>query len=134
MARRAGYEVLGLPDITMQHHVGKRSMCVAVRSIAVHAPFRSCYLVRNALLLARKPHLGQRWRMHFVCRAFGHLMLLTFLVPGGGQRLAWMLRSFRDGVLGCGGLLGGPDCMATPHTLVRVRAARCPGWSNCLIC
>jgi rhamnosyltransferase len=106
-ARRAGYEVMGLPDITMTHRLGEGCVRVAGRQISVHTPTRSYYLVRNALLFARKPHLTLRWRAHLVYRAAGHLGLFSVLLPKRMERLRW--------VLGRGGRVGGPDGLGRAH-------------------
>jgi rhamnosyltransferase len=114
-ARRAGYEVMGLPDITMTHRLGEGCVRVAGRQISVHTPTRSYYLVRNALLFARKPHLTLRWRAHLVYRAAGHLGLFSVLLPKRMERLRWMLLGVWHGVLGRAGRVGGPDGLGRAH-------------------
>jgi rhamnosyltransferase len=114
-ARTAGYEVVGLPDVTMLHRLGECSMRVAGRDISVHSPMRSYYLVRNALLFARKPHLTLRWRVHLIYRAAGHVGLFSVLLPRRVERLRWMLLGAWHGVLGRAGRVGGPDGLGRAH-------------------
>jgi rhamnosyltransferase len=106
-ARAAGYEVFGLPDVTMNHTIGEASVRVAGRSLAVHTPVRSYYLVRNALLFARKPHLSLRWRLHLIYRAVGHLVLFSLFFPKRLERIRWMALGVWDGLAGRAGRLGG---------------------------
>ncbi len=118
-ARSAGYEVIGLPDVVMPHRIGESSMDIAGRRIFVHTPIRSYYLVRNALLFARKAHLSWRWRTHLLYRAAGHAVLFSFVLPHASKRFIWMLRGLKDGLLGRGGRCGGPDGLG-----VRQRSTR----------
>lgn len=117
-ARKAGYEVVGLPDVTMSHRLGEGQVRVAGRDISVHTPMRSYYLVRNALLFARKAHLNWRWRAHLVYRAVGHLALFSLLLPDRLERTRWMLLGALDGVLGRSGRLGGKDGLGRSHRKV----------------
>ncbi len=114
-ARSAGYEVVGLSDVTMLHRLGECSMRVAGREISVHTPMRSYYLVRNALLFARKPHLSWRWRAHLVYRAAGHLAMFSVLFPDRAERTRWMLVGAWHGLLGRGGRVGGKDGLGRTH-------------------
>jgi rhamnosyltransferase len=114
-ARKASYEVVGLPDVTMLHRLGDCSMRVAGRDISVHSPMRSYYLVRNALLFARKPHLSLRWRLHLVYRAAGHIALFSVLLPRRVERFRWMLLGVWHGTRGRSGRVGGPDGLGRSH-------------------
>lgn len=108
-ARAAGYKVFGISDAKMRHTIGTGAFKIFGRLIMVHAPIRHYYLIRNALLFARKPYLDWRWRAHLVYRAVAQLMLFTVLCPRRIERLGWMLRGLMDGLLGRGGRLAGSN-------------------------
>ena len=115
-ARAAGYKVFGISDAKMRHTIGTGAFKIFGRLIVVHAPIRHYYLIRNALLFARKPYLDWRWRVHLVYRAVAQIMLFSVLRPQRIERLRWMLRGLMDGLLGRGGRLvhGASDRIQTP--------------------
>jgi rhamnosyltransferase len=123
-ARSTGYEVVGLPDVTMLHRLGECSMRVAGREVSVHTPTRSYYLVRNALLFARKAHLSWRWRAHLVYRAAGHVALFSMLLPNRVERTKWMLLGGWHGLIGRSGRLGGQDGLGRARRQELAHSAR----------
>lgn len=108
-ARAAGFKVYGIPAARMTHRIGTGSFKLLGRMIVVHPPIRHYYLIRNALLFARKPYLSGRWRMHLVYRALAQILLFVVLSPKRAERTRWMMRGLFDGLRGRGGRLGGPS-------------------------
>jgi rhamnosyltransferase len=122
-ARSTGWKVFGVADARMHHTIGDRAVKLFGRVIAIHNPVRHYYLIRNALLFARKPYLTWRWRTHLVYRVAGQFVIFGLLCPQRLRRLGWMLRGALDGVLGIDGRLGGPSGLGRPW---RARLAGAP--------
>jgi len=108
-ARVLGWQVFGVADARMHHSMGERAVRLFGRVIAIHSPVRHYYLMRNALLFARKPYLPSRWRLHLIYRVLGQFVLFGLLVPHRIERLHWMLLGVWDGARGVVGRLGGVD-------------------------
>jgi rhamnosyltransferase len=120
-ARALGWQVFGVADARMHHTIGERVVRLFGRAIAIHSPVRHYYLMRNALLFARKPYLPSRWRLHLVYRVLGQLVLFGLLIPDRIERLHWMLRGVWDGVRGVVGRLGGVDGLGVIRRSFRPR-------------
>lgn len=120
-ARAGGWKVFGVPAAHMHHTIGERTIRLLGRVIAVHKPERQYYLIRNALLFARKPYLPLNWRAHLVYRAVTQLAMFSLLTSPRGKRVRWMARGFWDGLRGHGGRLDrGTVFVPTPRaTLLR---------------
>ena len=116
-ARAQGFELHGVPAAHMQHSIGEGVLRVLGRRLPVHAPQRQYYLVRNALLFARKRRVPVRWRLHLLIRAFAHFAIFSTLCPPRLQRLRWLGRGLWDGMAGRGGKLPGPDPEAQQQPL-----------------
>lgn len=107
-ARARGWKVFGVPLARMHHRIGEATLTVFGRTIPAHSPQRQYYLIRNALLFARKPYLPLNWRVHLVYRAVTQVAMFGLLCAPRLSRLRWLLRGFWDGLLGRRGRLGGP--------------------------
>lgn len=114
-ARSLGWKLFGVADAHMRHTIGDRILRILGRSIPVHSPARNYYLVRNALLVARKPYLTWRWRAHLAYRIVGQLVLFTVFFPDRPARIRCMVRGFADGLLGRGGRLGAAGPQDAPY-------------------
>jgi rhamnosyltransferase len=106
-ARARGWKVFGVPSARMLHTIGDATLTVLGRTIPVHSPQRQYYLIRNALLFAREAYLPLNWRAHLVYRAVTQVVMFGLLCSPRLTRLRWLVRGFRDGVLGRRGRLGG---------------------------
>lgn len=116
-ARAKGFELHGVPASHMEHSIGEGVLRVLGRRLPVHAPQRQYYLVRNALLFARKRQVPMRWRLHLLLRAFAHFAIFSTLCPPRLQRLRWLGRGLWDGMAGRSGKLPGPDPEAQQQPL-----------------
>ena len=107
-ARTHGWKVYGVTDALMTHTLGDDALNVMGRKIPVHSPQRQYYLLRNAVLLARMPHVSWQWRLHLVYRLTAQLVLFGTFCRPRLQRLRWMLQGIWDGLLGRRGRTPGP--------------------------
>lgn len=122
-ARARGWKLFGVPSARMHHTIGEATLTVLGRTIPVHSPQRQYYLIRNALLFARKPYLPLNWRVHLIYRAVTQVAMFGLLCAPRIDRLRWLLRGFRDGLLGRCGRLGVP--LGT-RSRISTRAIRTP--------
>ena len=102
-ARARGWRVIGLPSVRMTHALGDEVRLVFGRQVLVHRPRRQYYLIRNALLLARRRSLPRHWRLHLLGRALRQFVGHTLLCAPRATRFRWMLRGLVDGLAGRGG-------------------------------
>jgi rhamnosyltransferase len=102
-ARQRGWQVIGVPAVRMTHELGNEVRQVYGRNVVVHAPRRQYYLVRNALLLARRPSLPACWRRHLLRCVLRQFVGYTLLCAPRLSRLDAMLRGLVDGLAGRAG-------------------------------
>jgi rhamnosyltransferase len=95
-ARIAGYRSFLSPSATVDHRLGTGTTGLGSRRIAVHAPIRNYYWVRNALWLARQPSTPPAWRLYFLSRSLGFLVAYTTLVDKRILRLQLICRGMWD--------------------------------------
>jgi len=105
-ARAAGYTAFISPTAVVDHHLGNGTVKVGRRQIAVHAPVRNYYWVRNALWLARQAYTPPAWRFYFYSRSLAFLAAYTLLVDRKALRLQLMSRGIRDSFSGRLGRIG----------------------------
>ncbi|HEY4531375.1 MAG TPA: glycosyltransferase family 2 protein [Luteimonas sp.] len=104
-ARQAGYRLFGVCDARMQHCIGDslmRSRWVPT-GVLVHGPARLYYMMRNRLLLYRRPHVPRTWVAQDMLRLCGKLVRMSLLVRPRGRNLRAMTAGLRDGLLGRSG-------------------------------
>jgi rhamnosyltransferase len=102
-ARARGYALFGVPSVRMVHRLGHGSVSFRGRKVPLHAPFRHYYMVRNALLLARKRGTPLMWRLHLVYRTVWLFVAFACIADARWRRMKWMVRGLVDGLLNRGG-------------------------------
>jgi rhamnosyltransferase len=103
-----GWKVFGITDALMSHTLGDETLAVFGHKVPVHAPERQYYLLRNAVLLARMPHVPWRWRIHLAYRVAAQIALFGLFCAPRLQRAGWMLRGIWDALWTRRGRLHGP--------------------------
>lgn len=89
----------------MEHQLGAGWLKLGSRSIAIHAPVRNYFWVRNALVLARREYVKPAWRIHLAIRALLFLLVYPLVADQGWQRLQLIIRGLWDGIRDRGGPL-----------------------------
>lgn len=107
-----GYALAGVPAARLQHRLGERTLRVwwlRWRELPAHPPLRYYYIVRNSLLVWRRPHAGWRWRSADA-KQWLHIVLFFGLL-GSDRRdiLPMMWRGLCDGLRGRSGRLPSAD-------------------------
>jgi rhamnosyltransferase len=95
-ARIAGYKSFLSPSATVDHRLGTGTTGLGSRRIAVHAPTRNYFWVRNALWLARQHITPLAWKLYFISRSLGFLVAYTTLVDKRTLRLQLICRGMWD--------------------------------------
>lgn len=99
-ARAAGFGSFISPRAVVDHRLGAGTLHVGFRRIAVHAPIRNYYWVRNALWLARRCYTPWAWRLYFISRSLGFLLLYPLFAGERATRFRLILQGIRDGLRG----------------------------------
>jgi rhamnosyltransferase len=103
-----GFALAGVPAARLQHRLGERTVRVwwlRWRELPAHRPLRYYYIVRNSLLLWRRPHAGWRWRSADI-KQWLHITLFFGLLASGRREILPMVwRGLRDGLRGRTGRL-----------------------------
>lgn len=102
-ARSLGFEVFGVPAAEMSHSIGNGVLHILGRRLPVHSPARQYYLVRNALLFARKPYLPVRWRLHLLFRAAAQFTIFSCFCAPRLERVRWLGLGLWHGIRGQSG-------------------------------
>lgn len=98
-----GYKLYGVGSARLEHSVGDGSILIkgagVRRRIAVHPPERNYLLLRNSLLLWRRPYAPWPWILHDVRRVAALMLFHVLFVPPRWVRLKFILGALRDQLL-----------------------------------
>jgi rhamnosyltransferase len=101
-ARACGFMLAGVSSAVLQHRLGEYTLRVwwmRWRQVPAHRPFRYYYIVRNSVLVWRRPYAGWRWRTADIKQCLHIVLFFGFLSEARSQNLPPMLRGLRDGLL-----------------------------------
>lgn len=108
-AKRAGLSLHGICDAQMAHSIGEELLASRVKQdgVIVHKPFRLYFIMRNRVLLYRRGYTPRVWIAQDVPRLVLKFIGNALFLPARWQRLVFMCKGLRDGVVGrTGGLPG----------------------------
>jgi rhamnosyltransferase len=98
-ARCAGFSVLGLPWLTMQHSLGDEPVSVMGRRFAMHSAFRHYFLFRNALaLILYRRYMPLSWKLAELAKFPVRLVLYPLLSKDHVGQLKMISRGVIDGM------------------------------------
>jgi rhamnosyltransferase len=98
-ARRAGFSVLGLPWLTMQHSLGDEPASLMGRRFAMHSPFRHYFLFRNALaLILYRRYMPLSWKLAELIKFPVRIVLYPLLSEHPVEQLKMIGRGIMDGM------------------------------------
>lgn len=97
-----GYALFGVCAARMQHHHGaeRRRLPGVSRGIVVHPPARLFYMMRNRVLLYRRPYTPKRWIAQDLPRVVVKLLLFSLLVAPRRANVRSMISGLRAGIRG----------------------------------
>ena len=116
-ARSYGYRAFGVPAARMQHRLGEATIRFWLgrwRHLPWYRPERHYYVFRNSLVLYWRPGMPRAWRVNDALRLLALAILYPLLAQPRLERLAWIARGIRDGLLGRKGPITPPAAGATP--------------------
>jgi rhamnosyltransferase len=73
------------------------------RNVAHHSPFRYYYILRNSLLMQRRPYMPIKWRVAELIRCCRVVCFYGLFAPQRGVCLRMMWRGIADGLRGVSG-------------------------------
>lgn len=122
-ARAAGYVVLGVPSVLLEHQLGDSVTSVwffGKRHVMYHSPLRDYYMFRNTILMLSDVPIPWGWRMYLSWRLV--MFAGYFLIFAGDRflRLRRMTQGLIHGLLGRSGKLDVATgrCHDLPETLL----------------
>lgn len=102
-ARTAGFTHFCVPTATLSHTIGDEVVDLGARTLPLHTPLRTYLVVRNHLLLWRKPAVPRLWLLSDALQVMKKVAGLLVLAPQRAQRLRAVGRGIAHGLRGRGG-------------------------------
>ncbi len=102
-AMRAGYTLHGIGDARMGHSIGDALRALPFGASFVHSPRRLYYMMRNRILLYRRPATPRVWVAQDIPRALFKLLRFSLFVEPRGRNARAMLQGIGDGLRGRSG-------------------------------
>lgn len=98
-----GYRLAGAPGAILSHSLGERAVRVwwnGWKHLPAHHPFRYYYIVRNCILMCRRPSVTWRWRTADVRQTIGVILIFGIAASARSSNLRMIMRGLVDGLLG----------------------------------
>ena len=105
-ARRRGYSCYVACTAIMRHRLGAgdvRYWLGRWRYAPTHSPMRHYYMLRNTLLLSRRPYVPLAWTLHQLVNTMALITVSLLFLPQRLNRLFISLRALWDGLRGHAG-------------------------------
>ena len=102
-ARQQGWSLLGACDAELAHSVGDQVVHLAGRALYRHGPLRQYYIMRNRILLYRRPYSPRGWVIQDFLRMLLKVVLFGIVFPPRLSNLRMMAYGVRDGLRGRSG-------------------------------
>lgn len=100
-ARQHGYMTYLACGIVLAHRLGEKIVRYWFgrwRAFPTHSPMRHYYMLRNTILLARRPHVPKAWLFGTFSELLPILAAAFLLLPQRGKRLRLIFRAVYDGL------------------------------------
>ena len=101
-ARAKGYRMYGVAGARIDQQFGEQTLTPKVAGLkgrlALYPPQRNYFLLRNSIILWRRPYATWRWIAYDIRRTFLFLLYYLLFVPPRWTRLKWMWRAVREGI------------------------------------
>lgn len=102
-ARAMGFALYGVCDAVMEHSVGDDVIQIGGWAIHRHGPLRQYYIMRNRILLYRRPYSPRAWVVQDFFRMLFKFALFSLLFSPRRKNVGMMLKGIRDGLKGRSG-------------------------------
>lgn len=107
-ARSRGYSSYVACKAVMRHRLGNGAVRYWLgrwRHAPIHSPVRHYYMLRNTLLLSRRPYVPLAWTMHQLANTLALIAVSLLFLPRRLNRLVISLRALWHGLSGRSGPL-----------------------------
>lgn len=102
-ARAKGFALYGVCDAVMEHSVGDDVIQIGGRVIHRHGPLRQYYIMRNRILLYRRPYSPRGWVAQDFFRMLFKFAVFSLFFSPRRKNISMMLKGIRDGLKGRSG-------------------------------
>jgi rhamnosyltransferase len=105
-AKSRGYTAFGVCGAVMEHSLGAYSIPVRLfreHMVPVHSPLRLYYIMRNSIILYRKPYVPARWVLNDTRRVAAMFCFFSVVAPPRLKNMRMMLKGLWDGLHGISG-------------------------------
>jgi rhamnosyltransferase len=102
-AAHRGFRLAGVPSAVLDHSLGESAIAFWLgrwRHVPVHRPFRYYYMIRNGVLIARRPYASWRWRTADTRLSISMLIFFALFSSQRRATLRMMFRGLIDGIKG----------------------------------
>jgi rhamnosyltransferase len=109
-AAAQGYGAFVIPTARLRHSLGERRCRVwffGYREILQHRPSRLYFMLRNSIIMARRPYVPAAWKLYSLRLLVKRLVAFGLLVPPRWDNLRMMLAGILHGLQNRGGPLTG---------------------------
>jgi len=101
-----GYKIFGAAKVVMEHNMGD-DICeywlFGKKRMPFRSPLRHYYIIRNSLLLQRRPYVPFTWKFWNIVKIMFTLLYFGFTPEDSLQQRKFILRGIRDGFKGVTG-------------------------------
>lgn len=99
-AKADGYGCFGVCAAIMAHSLGDDPIEFWGQRYPNHSPLRHYYILRNALLLYRRPYIAWRWKLVHVLKLMKIMILFSLVPKDRAQQFKMMCKGLWHGLLG----------------------------------
>ncbi len=100
-AKKKGLKLFGICSAMLQHRLGDKVRKIWFgrwRYVHYHPPIRQYYMMRNRILLYKRPYTPKRWIVQDFVRLLFKFVLFSFLIPPRYKNAMMMIRGIVDGL------------------------------------
>lgn len=95
-ARHQGLRCYGVLNAGMTHSLGERRVAVFKSSVAIHAPVRHYYQVRNAILLYKRNYIPVNWKVVDAYKLVAKLAVFILSAENKSSEIKMISKGFLD--------------------------------------
>ncbi|MBS9768165.1 MAG: glycosyltransferase family 2 protein [Flavobacteriaceae bacterium] len=99
--RANGFSVIRDNNVMMEHQIGNgRKKIIGNLELIIPAPVRDYYYIRSVLQLIKRGYVPVYWKFYVIVKFVFSVLVYPFVADNYWQRLKFMAKGIKDGVLG----------------------------------
>ncbi|MCK7450798.1 glycosyltransferase family 2 protein [Enterobacter chengduensis] len=95
-----GYSFYAIPDAQMSHTIGDERKLFLGREVSIHSPLRRYYLARNSIYMMRLSYVPIGYKLREAIFSTIRTMMFVACVDKKIMYIKYILRGWKDGILG----------------------------------